>query len=136
MKDFDRMLRVNELLRRELGMLCERELAERFHCLVTITKVETSSDLRNANVSVSIMAGNEAAQKEALGILQRAHARLQADLAANVKLKYTPVLRFKLDNSLTGADRVFSILRELDMAEEPALPEPETPVADDGGDDA
>ena len=113
----ERMLRVNELLRRELAVLCEREISPGFDGLVTITGVETSPDLRQATVFVSIL-GDEQHHQLALQLLTRKRKLLQREVARHVTLKYTPVLRFKIDRTAETADRVLAILDDLHLPDE------------------
>lgn len=122
----NRMRRVNELLRRELGILCERDIMPRMTALVTITEVKTSPDLRHADVFVSVL-GDEEQRAEAIRRMYRNRVRFQTELAHRVNLKYTPVLKFRHDRTAENADRVLSILDELDLPEEDA---PETDVPD------
>ncbi len=109
-----RMRRVNELLQRELGMLCERLVVPELPCLLTITQVKTAPDLRHAQVFFSVLGESEdwsAAKK----VLDRHRAEMQSALARNITLKYTPVLHFKPDPTLESADRLFSIIDKLDL---------------------
>jgi ribosome-binding factor A len=85
--------------------------------LVTITKVDVAPDLRTATVYVSVL-GDQEQEQRVLSLLKRTRHHWQQGLAKNVILKYTPVLRFKLDHSAANADRVLSILEELDIPDE------------------
>ena len=115
----ERMRRVDELIRRELSMLCEREVTPFLSSgLLTITKVKTSPDLRHAQVYFSVM-GSETAHDEALKLMLRKRKQLQHDIAHNVKLKYTPVLKFHVDQSPEQADHVLSVLTELGLDDVP-----------------
>jgi ribosome-binding factor A len=112
----DRMVRVNELLKRELSQLVEREICRDFDCLVTVTAVETAPNLQHATVYVSVYGGSE--QKRAvMARLHAARADFQHDIARSVTLKYTPVLHFQLDETGEEADHIMKILRELEMDE-------------------
>jgi ribosome-binding factor A len=113
----NRLARVNELLKRELGYLCEREGISTSGSLVTITAVRVSPDLRYADVSVSVF-GDNTAREEAMRTLVQQRKDLQAELARRVTLKYTPVLRFHDDRTAAEADRVMKILDELDVDEQ------------------
>jgi ribosome-binding factor A len=113
-----RMVRVDELLRRELGSLCEKLVAPHLAALVTITKVECAPDLREALVFVSVL-GDAEAQAQALRLLQSVRRELQQELAHRVILKYTPRLRFRADRTAEQADRVLSILDGLHIPNEP-----------------
>ena len=117
MSGVNRLARVNELLKRELGYLCEREGISDSRCLVTITSVRVSPDLRYADVAVSVF-GSDEAREEVMRTLVQRRKRLQAEMARRVTLKYTPVLRFHDDRTAADADRVMKILDDLDMEEE------------------
>ncbi len=125
-----RMLRVNELLRRELGELFERHIVSQLDAVLTVTDVKTSPDLRVATVYVSVF-GKPEHDAQALALLKRCRTLLQAELGKRTELKYTPVLRFQLDQSLRQADRVLSILDELDLNEYAEL-DMDVPPPDDG----
>lgn len=113
-----RLLRVNELVRRQLSMIIARDM--RFDdVLVTVNQVDVTPDLKNAHVFVSVLGKGSA--KGVIAQLDANRAILQAEMAKEVVLKYTPHLTFHLDNSIERGDRVFKILREI----EPALDPPE-----------
>lgn len=112
-----RMVRVDELLRRELGALCEKLVAPQVKALVTITKVECAPDLREATVFVSVLGAPEA-HAQALHVLQEVRRDLQQELARRVILKYTPRLRFREDRTAEQADRVLTILSQLQIPDE------------------
>ena len=109
-----RMLRVNELIKRELGTLIEREIMPGFNGLITVTAVQTSPDLRNATVFVSIY-GKKGQDEDALQLLRTNRVELQKKMAKNVRLKYTPVLYFKIDDKLEKADKIYQILDSLGL---------------------
>jgi len=114
----NRMLRVNELIHREVSNLIERDVRDLVDGMVTVTRVETSSDLRHSRVHVSVF-GEEDAKGEALRVLLRLRKRFQKEIARVIELKYTPVLSFELDESLAAGDRVLSIINDLDLDGEP-----------------
>ena len=115
MSSENRLARINELLKRELGSLCEREGIAVAGALTTITGVRVSPDLRHADVSVSVM-GDDAARQEAMRLFASHRKRLQKEIAQAVTLRYTPVLRFHEDRTAAKADRLMHILEELDIA--------------------
>jgi ribosome-binding factor A len=118
----DRMTRVNELLRREIGAALPRLLSERGFDLasVMVTRVETARDLRDATVWVSIR-DHEEQRAQMLDQIRRHRAEIQAQVAGAVRLKYTPRLTFALDASIEKGDRVLSLLSrmEADQAADP-----------------
>jgi ribosome-binding factor A len=66
---------------------------------VTVLRAELSGDLRQAKVYVSIM-GTESERRRALGGLNHAAGFIQARVAARLQTRFTPVLSFKLDESV------------------------------------
>src|ERR1035437_10279145 len=89
----DRITHVNELLKREIGDLLFRVMhADGFDLAsVTITRVETSKDLREARVYVSIL-GHETERPRMLALLSRRRGEIQHRINKDVTLKYTPRL--------------------------------------------
>ena len=123
----DRITRLNAQLQRELGLLCESHIRPAMPgVLITVTGVELASNLRNANVFVSVY-GAPGDDRRALEFLKGKRQLLQAGLARQVIMKYTPVLNFKLDGTAARADRVMNILKELDLPDD----EPPTPPVPD-----
>ena len=114
----DRISRLNAQLQRQLSLLCERHILPALPgVLVTITGVELASNLRNANVFVSVYGPGNPAPK-ALELLHSRRPILQAELARQVVMKYTPVLNVKLDGTAERAERVMAILQELNLPED------------------
>ena len=106
-----RLLRVNELVKRELSALVTREINFE-SVLVTINQVDVTPDLKNAHVFVSVLPAEAGA-----GVLTKLEANrvtLQAQLGKHLILKYTPHLVFHLDNSIERGTRVIEILHELE----------------------
>lgn len=106
-----RMLRVNEIVKRELSMIIARDLTFE-DVLVTINQVDVTPDLKNGHVFVSVLGeGSSAAVMETL---DKNRTSLQHELSRKVVLKYTPHLVFHLDHSTERGARVFQILDEIE----------------------
>jgi ribosome-binding factor A len=112
----DRMLRINEMIQHLLGESIERDLKGYLPALVTVTGVKTAPDLQQAEVYVSVL-GSGAQRQEAMDILLQHRKQFQGCIARQVKMKFTPILKFHLDLTLEKADRVNTILAELNLAE-------------------
>ena len=123
-KKMKRMTRVNELLKREVGVIVEREIAYDLKSLITVTGVNTAPDLRHAIVHVSVY-GDENQQQHALKLLRKKRVGIQNMLSKTVRIKYTPVLQFHLDDQLEKADRIYKILDNLSIPDEQDAPESE-----------
>lgn len=123
----DRLTRVNELLKREIGSLLFRIMNENNFDLsaVTVTRVITSKNLRAARVLVSIR-DHQRERERMLALLRKRRNDIQQHINANITLKYTPCLTFELDTSLEEGDRVLAFISKLETAA-PAL-QPEGPM--------
>ncbi len=106
-----RLLRVNEVIKRELSSLIAREITFE-NALVTINQVEVTPDLKSAHVYVSILGAE--GRVLAMDKLEEHRATLQAGLSRHVILKYTPHLIFHLDDSIERGARVIEILQEIE----------------------
>jgi ribosome-binding factor A len=106
-----RLRRVNEALREVVseGLV---ELKDPRIGFVTITRVDTSSDLRHARVFVSVL-GSERKRDETLAGLSAAHAILQARVGRELRLKRTPQLAFEYDPSVERGVRMTRLIDEL-----------------------
>jgi len=108
-----RLLRVRELLKREIGEAIRREIPVQQAGLVTVNDVDVTGDLRVATVFIGILGSSEQ-QRTGLALLQKNRARIQGLVAKAVILKYTPQLRFMVDDSVTRGNRVLDIITELE----------------------
>ena len=113
---FSRMIRVNELLKREIAEDLQRNFSSTAFDVasLTVTRVECASDLRDANVYISIFEHKED-RKKMISELNRRRQEITRMMIKRVKLKYTPRLHFYLDESIEKGDQILSILDELDL---------------------
>ncbi|HEY6070207.1 MAG TPA: 30S ribosome-binding factor RbfA [Chthoniobacterales bacterium] len=109
------MLRVNEVVKRELSGIVARELNFE-NALVSINHVDVASDLKNAHVFVSVL-GPESAES-VMKKLEEHRPALQTELAKRVTMKFTPHLLFRLDESIARGSRIVEILQQIDSADE------------------
>jgi ribosome-binding factor A len=106
-----RMRRVNEALREVLsesiGGLKDPRIG-----FVTVTGVDTSRDLRQARVYVSVL-GSDEKREETLAGLQSSHGILQSRLNQELRLKRTPQLTFQYDPTVERGVRLSRLIDEL-----------------------
>ena len=104
----DRMRRVNEVLREIVGEAIG-ELSDPRIGFITVTSVETSSDLRTARVFFSVL-GDEEAKRAAHDGLASAHGVIQARVARETHMKRTPTLDFRYDDTIEKGVRISRLL--------------------------
>ena len=107
--------RVRELLKRAIGEAIRSEIPVGRAGLITVNDVEVGGDLRSARVFISVL-GNADQQKAGLTLLQENRPRIQDLVAHSVILKYTPRLRFVVDDSVERGNRVLQLIEELERS--------------------
>lgn len=110
------MRRVDEAIREVLSQAIVDEIQDPRLGFVTVTGVDTSPDLKHSKVFVSVL-GDDESRDNSLDALQSAHGRLQGAVAAQLRLKHTPELRFFYDDSVDRGMRVDELLEAEDEAE-------------------
>jgi ribosome-binding factor A len=106
-----RLYRVNEAVREVVSQAIETEVKDPRLGFVTVTGVETTPDLRQARVYVSVL-GDEAQRADSLEALRSSHGVLQRAFAARVRLKRTPKLEFAYDPTTDNALHINALLAE------------------------
>jgi len=96
----DRTVRISEEMKREISTIIQGELKDpRLSCMISITNVNVTRDLRYAKVYVSIM-GKDEEKKNALEGLKSAAGFIRREVGHRIQLRYTPEVQFVLDNSI------------------------------------
>lgn len=108
----DRLTRVNELIKRLLAEEINRDLLPAAGVLVSVTDVNTSVDLRNATIYISIFGGRPSDKEAVMQELDRRRVAFQRSIAGKLAFKHTPVLYFKRDLRQEQGDRVLELLNE------------------------
>ena len=83
--------------------------------MITITRVETTGDLRYAKVWLSVYGLKD--EKEFKKGLKSASGWLRRELGSTLKLVYTPELVFELDKSIEYGAKISGILENLNIPE-------------------
>jgi ribosome-binding factor A len=121
---YPRTARLNELVREIVAEELERIDDERLGFL-TITAVEVDPGIEGAKIHWSNL---EVADEVVLEVLEEHRPRLQQAVNRQTHMRRTPILSFHADVVARGATRIEEILRDLDIAEDPA---PTDAVGDD-----
>ena len=107
-----RHIRVRELLKRELNEIFRREFPVELG-IVSVSEVGVSNDLHSAKVFVSSIGDNKT-QQRAFRAVRKAASKIQFQLGQTVALRYTPKLKFVMDEARNRGDRVLQILDEIE----------------------
>lgn len=108
----DRMEQVNELIQQKLGLIFSQKIDLPSKFFVTITKIDCSRDLKTAKVFLSVLPFNMS--KEALGWIIRHRQEIQKELGREIKnLKYTPKLKYFIDDTEEKASEVYDLIDNL-----------------------
>ena len=111
-KNSNRMDKINEEIKKELSVIIDNNLKNpHITGIISVTKVKTSPDLRYARVYISLL--NCKNVKETLDGLKSASGFMRTELAKRVNLRYTPELRFEIDDSMEYGARIENILKEI-----------------------
>ena len=110
----NRIGRINEEIQRELADQLRRLKDPRVSQvgMVSITRVDTTGDLRYARVYVSVL--NKDLEKDALKGLKSAAGFLRRELGRALQLRYTPELQFIADDSIQHGAHILEILHQVE----------------------
>ena len=113
-----RILRVNENIKQTLSMIIMREIEDPRikNNLVTITKVDTAKDLKNAKVYFVCL--NEDKQNEVLNGLNSAKGVIFSHLKKQLTIRYVPNLTFHYDKNLIETNKVLTDIKNLNIPED------------------
>lgn len=116
----DRIGRINEEIQRELSALIRTLKDPRVsRSMVTITHVDTTTDLRYSRIYVSVL--DKAQEKDVVKGLKSAAGYLRRELGAGMSLRYTPELQFIADDSIEYGAHILELLRDPNVVK-PANP--------------
>ena len=112
----NRIGRINEEMQRELAELIRTLKDPRVQVMISITRVETTSDLRFAKVFVSVLEKDKS--KNALKGLKSAAGFMRREIGSRLQLRYTPELIFVEDDSIEYGAHIFDLISKLNIKED------------------
>jgi ribosome-binding factor A len=107
----ERIQKVNQLLKRELGQIILKEIDFPRNVLVTLTRVETLDNLIEARVFVSVLPENQT--DRILGILEKKVYFLQQRINKRLRMRPVPKIRFLKEKETSHAARIEELLEGL-----------------------
>ena len=113
----NRIGRINEEIQRELSALLRNLKDPRVqNTMISITRVETTPDLRYTKVYVSFL--QEERVKDAMAGLKSAGGYLRRELGHNLQLRYSPEIVWSLDDSITYGAKMLKLINSLEINHE------------------
>ena len=108
-----RILKVNKLIKQEVGKIILTEADFPRDIILTITKVKTSKDLRYADVFVSVLPTDK--EVEIIELLKEEIYFIQQKLNQKLYMKPLPRIKFVIDKSGEDVDRIEELIRENEL---------------------
>ncbi|NMB45588.1 MAG: 30S ribosome-binding factor RbfA [Firmicutes bacterium] len=132
-----RVQRVREAIKQETSDIIQQMKDPRIG-FVTVTDAEVSRDLRHVKIFVSVL-GDEESKKASLEGLERATGYIRTEIGQRIRLRHTPEIIFRWDESLERGARISRILRDLkeedaDIKAEDGASAVEVPPSSEGED--
>ena len=112
-----RVEKLQELMKQEISQIILRELKDPRIGFVTVTQVEVTGDLREANVYVGLM-GNEKQVEDCWKGLQSSLGYIRREIGKRIRLRFTPELAFALDKSLDYSAHIQELLLQVSREDE------------------
>lgn len=110
------MERVNEEIKKQLSYCIQNDIKDtRITGIITVTRVETSNDFKSSKVYLSIFDKNS---KEIFEILKKSIGKMRKSIAQNVKIRFTPELDLRLDESIEYSFHINEILKNTNKDED------------------
>ena len=111
----NRILLINEEIQKELSALLRTVKDPRVQdVMISITRVETTPDLRYTKVYVSFLQENKV--NDAMAGLKSAAGFLRRQLAQNLQLRYAPEIQWALDDSITYGAKMLELINNLPIS--------------------
>ena len=113
----NRIGRINEEIQKAVSSLIRELKDPRVQgTMISITRVETTPDLRYAKVYASFLQEDKAA--DALKGLKSASGYLRRELGSALNLRYTPELQWALDDSITYGAKMLKLINSLEVKQD------------------
>ena len=119
MADNRRQDRVGALIQRELSQIIQRSVKDPRVAFCTVTQAEVSPDLKYVDVKVSVI-GDEVQKDKTLAGLKSAAGFLRREIGNRLTLRYSPELRFAIDESADYLFKIDDLLKSVTSEDEAA----------------
>lgn len=119
--------RVGVLIQRELSEIIQRELKDPRVGFCTISQVQVSTDLKYADIKVSVV-GDKRQKRNSITGLKSAAGFLRREVVQRIGLRHAPELRFELDDSVDQLMRIDHLLKQIHTQEKNSSPSDDLPT--------
>ena len=118
MASYSRTQRIAEEIRKVISTMLISGIKDyRINSMVSVTDVEVTSDLSYAYVYVSILGGDE---ESTLKGLKSACGYIRKEVSRNVKLRHTPEIIFKVDESIKNGMYMSNLIKKVNEGMTPS----------------
>lgn len=107
-----RLERINDDIKREIAAMIPALKDPRVHGMISVTRVDTTADLRYCKIYVSAL--DKAEMADAIRGLKSASGFMRRELGRRMKLRYTPELTFIEDRSIDEGAKIIKLMNELE----------------------
>ena len=116
----NRMMRADSEISKVLSDIIQNRLSDpRFsEEIITVTKVNTSSDFRHCKIWVSILSNNQIKKNKIIDLLKKSSGFIKRELSQDLDLPFIPELVFELDENIEYSEKINNILSELNVSKE------------------
>lgn len=104
--------RVGEQLKKELSEIFQRELKDPRIGFLTVTAVDMTGDLSQAKIYISVL-GSEEQKENSLKAIAKASGFIRSEIGKRIRLRHTPELIFKFDESIDYGNKIEKLLAEI-----------------------
>lgn len=117
-RGFSRQDKVRKAMIREVSDIIAREVKGPVlsNQIISVTDIELSPDMRHAKIFISVF-GNEELREEIMAVLVEAKPQIRAELGHRIRLRHTPDIDIRYDDSLERGTRVTTLLNQISRGE-------------------
>jgi ribosome-binding factor A len=117
-KNSNRMIRINDEIMKEISNILRSDLKDpRIGIVTSVSKVDTTNDLKYCKVYISIL-GDDEKRKETMDVIKKASGFIRSLVARRINLRVTPEFTFILDDSLDYSFKIDKILKDIHKTDE------------------
>ena len=111
MKEFSRVDRLSQQMKKEMAVILQREIKDpRLHTMITVSDVEVSRDLSHAKVFVTFLGLADDKVEDNLKILNDASGFVRSVIGKRIQTRIVPHIRFVFDESLNEGIRMANLV--------------------------